>query len=59
MCFKPTQSERDAALEKERRQQREHEARGRQPTTRPRGNGQEDRRDMERSTEKFHAVLGR
>ena len=59
MCFRPDQPERDAAREKERRQQREHEARGRQPTTRPRGNGEQDRRDFDRSTERLHAVLGR
>ena len=59
MCFRPTQEEREAARAKEERGRREHEARGRQPTTRPRGNGERDRRDLDRSTERLHAVLGR
>ena len=59
MCFRAIEPERDVARAKEARDRREHESRRRPPTTRPRGNQEPDRRDLERSAEKLEAVLGR
>ena len=58
MCYKPTRDERESPGVTGKDVRREHEARRPGPTTRPRGNGKTDRRDMDRGTERLHAVLG-
>ena len=58
MCFKSTQSDQDAIRAKlvKRRESQP----GRPGTsTHPRGNGDLDRRDVERSVEKLTALVGR
>jgi hypothetical protein len=58
MCFKSSRPDRD-----ERRQQRDEprQAERQRPSDnpRPRGNGEMDRQDVERSLEKMTALVGR
>ena len=58
MCYKPTRIE-DRPQRERKDARHEQEARRRRPSTTPRGNGERDRRDMERGAERLEAVLGR
>jgi hypothetical protein len=58
MGGKPTQSGRDASRERNGRRH-EHDPRRPWLNTRPRANQELDRRDFERSVERFEALLGR
>jgi hypothetical protein len=68
MCYKPNRAEHEAREKLEARPDdeprperepwREHEARRRGPTTRPRGNPEAEWPEVERSSERLHAVLG-
>jgi hypothetical protein len=58
MCYKPTRPEHEPRRESKDDDRREHEPRRPRPTTKPRGNGDPDRRDIDRGAERLHAVLG-
>jgi hypothetical protein len=59
MCHKPTRTEQDARRSTADARREHAEAPRPKPRTWPRGNPEPDRGDLERSTERLHAVLGR
>ena len=61
MCHKPNRAEGQAKLQQWAEERGQRNGQSKRPTqgTHPRGNQDPDRRDLERSVERFEALLGR